>query len=306
MRAFLWLCFLAVGCGSDRFEAIGETPGPTESTSEGVTSAQGSDSEDSEESADPVNVNVNVEVNVDGKPAGSASATNGDPTSLAPSVAPDGGADSGEFIHLPIPTSYVPRPPSVDGGASEPPAADADAPLPEYEPVPAIVLGDAVESFREWFLVGYNFDSQRLTREELTSGGYAARAVVEGNRDYTLTGTLFDGPSGEPRDAQDFDGVAFWVCGNVGALRFEVPTTATKDAPQSFGKLVDVTRQWQLVTVRWSDLGQDTPTHTFDVQSVRGLYFTVVESDYELWLHAVQFWTEGETLEGSSPTGSCL
>jgi hypothetical protein len=100
--------------------------------------------------------------------------------------------------------------------------------------------------------------------------------------------------------------VAFWVCGNVGAVRFEVPTTQTKDAPQSFGKLVDVTRQWQLVTVRWSDLGQDTPTHTFDVQSVRGLYFTVVVENYELWLHAVQFWAEGQTLESSGPTGSCL
>lgn len=287
-------CLSAASCGGGRFEETAETQTPAESTEEQART---------EQPEDPVNVNVNVEVNVDGKPVASTSATNGTPEP------PDGGGPiviTEELTPLPIPTSYVPQQlPDAAGGDGGPPS-DAGEPLPEYEPVPAIVLGDAVDSFREWFLVGYNFDSQRLTREALASGGYAARAAVTGNRDYTLTGTLFDGPSGDPRDAQDFDGVAFWVCGNIGALRFEVPTTQTKDAPQSFGKLVDVTRQWQLVTVRWSDLGQDTPTHTFDVQSVRGLYFTVVESDYELWLHAVQFWTEGETLEGSSPTGSCL
>lgn len=300
MRVLLCsLCVLSVACGADRFESTGETPEPTDSA-EGETAPESEDSEDPEK---PVNVEVNVEVNVDGKPVASTSATNDTPP-------PE--EDSGAIVitepltPLPIPTSYVPQElPEADAGDAGP-VADAEPPGAVYEPVPAVVLDDAADTFRNWFLVGYNFDSQRLVREALPSGGYAAHATVTGNRDYTLTGVLFDGPSGEPRDAQDFDGVAFWVCGNIGALRFEVPTAQTKDAPQSFGALVDVTRQWQLVTVRWSDLGQDTPTHTFDVQSVRGLYFTVVFENYELWLHAVQFWTEGETLEGSSPTGSCL
>lgn len=299
MRVLLCsLCVFSVACGADRFESIGEIPEPTDSA-DGETVPE---SEDSEEK--PVNVEVNVEVNVDGKPVASTSATNDTP--------PPEEEDSGAIVitelltPLPIPTSYVPqKPPEADEGDAGP-IPDAEPSGAVYEPVPAVVLDDAVDTFRDWFLVGYNFDSQRLVREALPSGGYAAHATVTGNRDYTLTGVLFDGPSGEPRDAQDFDGVAFWVCGNIGALRFEVPTAETKDAPQSFGTLVDVTRQWQLVTVRWSDLGQDTPTHTFDVQSVRGLYFTVVFENYELWLHAVQFWTEGETLEGSSPTGSCL
>lgn len=292
------LCVFSVACGADRFESIGEVPEPTESAE--VTTPESEDYEDSEK---PVNVEVNVEVNVDGKPATSTSATNDTP-------APE--EDSGvieiteTLTPLPIPTSYVPQELSEADAGDAGPAPEEEPSGAVYEPVPAVVLDDAANTFRDWFLVGYDFDSQRLVREALPSGGYAAHATVKGNRDYTLTGTYFDGPNGEPRDAQDFDGVAFWVCGDIGALRFEVPTAQTKDASQSFGTLIDVTRQWRRVTVRWSDLGQDTPTHTFDVQSVRGLFFTVVFENYELWLHSVQFWTDGEILESSSPAGSCI
>lgn len=301
MRVFLCLCSLsALGCGSERFESIGETQTPSEASS----GEEGTEPEQADSGRD-IDVNVNVTVNVEGKPAASASASNGQVES-APET--DGGAIviTEPLPPLPIPTSYVPR--EHDGGPDG--APDSGGPLDStealWEPVPAVVLDDAVDSFREWFVVGHNFESQRLDREALASGGYAARATVTGNRDYTLTGVLFDGPSGEPRDAQGFDGVSFWVCGSLGALRFEVPTEGTRDATQSFGALIDVTRQWQLVTVRWSDLGQDSPSHTFDVESVRGLYFTVVFENYELWLHGVQFWKDGDTVVGSSPTGSCL
>lgn len=279
-----------LGCSGQRFETLEQTDGDLTTEDSPTTE---------EKQPDNVNVEVNVEVNVDGQPVASASATNG-------SSAPEG-EDSG-FIHLPVPTSYVPEPPdAAPHTESTEPATDGGIPsLPPAEPVPVLVLSDDVDTFRDWFLVGYDFDSQRFERVQLAVGGFAAHATVTGNRDYTVVGTLFDGPHGEPRAAADFDGVAFWTCGTIGALRFEVPTTQTEDASQHFGKLVDVTPQWQLVTLRWSDLGQDTPTHTFDLESVRGLFFTVVDETYELGLAHVQFWTEGEPLAGEAPTGSCV
>ncbi|MGP1681645.1 MAG: hypothetical protein ACTS8S_04885 [Giesbergeria sp.] len=295
---FLFLVLL-VGCSGERFET-------SDTSLETDTSASPEETTQELQEDPDVNVNVNVEVNVDGTPVASASATATAPDSSAPRG--DAGDSLDGLVQWPIPTIYV-NELTEDDTREVPVAGDGGAvtePSVPREPVPAVVLSDDVASFRDWFIIGPDTVTHDLARVSLGGGGYAAQSSVVGSRDYTLTGVLFGGPHGDPYSALDYDGVSFWVCGNIGAFRFEVPTEATIGGGQQHGTLVDVTPQWRLVTVEWNDLGLDNPTHTFDLESVRGLYFTVVDEDYELWLSHVQFWTDGAELVGTPPSGACV
>jgi hypothetical protein len=301
---FLFLVLL-VGCSGERFE--------TSDTSLETDTSESPEETTQELQEDPenpdVNVNVNVEVNVDGTPVASASATSTAPDSSSAPLGDAGDSFEDGLIRWPIPTSYVPNEHPEDDSSEVPVAGDGGAPTEPTvprEPVPAVLLSDDVASFRDWFIIGPETTTHNLARVALGGGTYAAQSSVVGNRNYTLTGVLFGGPHGDPYSASDYDGVSFWVCGNIGAFRFEVPTEATIGGGQQHGTLVDVTPQWRLVTVEWDDLGLDNPTHTFDLESVRGLYFTVVDEDYELWLSHVQFWTDGAELVGDAPSGACV
>ena len=158
----------------------------------------------------------------------------------------------------------------------------------------------------EWFAEGS--PSAQVGRARIGEG-VSLRASAEGVASgvVALAATYFDDPAG----ISDFDGVAFWICGR-GTFWFEVPTDSTvaleaeTGEHNHFAREITLDGRWTFVEVAWTDLGQGRPTHLFDSETVRGLFFTVVGRDLDVWLDNVQFFgADVARYIWLAPTGGC-
>jgi hypothetical protein len=182
---------------------------------------------------------------------------------------------------------------------------DAGAPEPAYLRDP--LIDDAQnDAGPEWFAEGS--PSAQVGRARIGEG-VSLRASAEGVAPgaVALAATYFDDPAG----ISDFDGVAFWICGR-GTFWFEVPTDSTvaleaeTGEHNHFAREITLDGRWTFVEVAWTDLGQGRPTHPFDSETVRGLFFTVVGRDLDVWLDNVQFFgADVARYIWLAPTGGC-